>query len=127
MPLITRLFIDRYTMRAQPQHFFIFGDNLTRQGLGGQAKEMRGEPNGIGLITKRRPSNAPSAFLSDSDLQWLPRENNTALFILRRHCQQGLTVVWPEAGIGTGLADLANHAPKILVYYNQLKLELESI
>jgi hypothetical protein len=41
-------------------------DSVQRHGLAGQAKEMRGEPNAIGVATKRAPSTNPKAFFDDS-------------------------------------------------------------
>ena len=39
--------------RANPRAIYVFGDNLLRKGLGGQAKEMRGEPNTLGIVSKK--------------------------------------------------------------------------
>ena len=44
--------------------FYAFGTSR-RIGFGGQAKEMRGEPNAISVATKWEPSNRPNAFFSD--------------------------------------------------------------
>ncbi len=41
-------------------------DSVQRHGLAGQAKEMRGEPNAIGVATKWAPSTNPKAFFDDS-------------------------------------------------------------
>jgi len=40
--------------------FYAFGTSR-RIGFGGQAKEMRGEPNAISVATKWEPSNRPNA------------------------------------------------------------------
>jgi hypothetical protein len=40
---------------------FVFGDNDARQGFAGQAV-IRGEPNAIGLTTKRIPSHVAHAY-----------------------------------------------------------------
>jgi hypothetical protein len=127
MPLITQLFIDRYTIRAHPERLYVFGDNLQRTGSGGQAAQMRNEANALGLITKRRPTMHETAFLRDTDLKWLLTENRTVLFMLEEHLKLGRTVVWPESGIGTGLADLQTRAPQILQYYENLKRTFELI
>lgn len=127
MPLITQLFIDRYTIRAHPEHFYVFGDNLQRTGSGGQASQMRNEANALGLITKRRPTMHPTAFLRDTDLRWLLTENRTVIYMLTEHLKLGRTVVWPESGIGTGLAQLESHAPEVLQYYKNLKRTFELI
>ena len=48
-------FITREYVRANPDKIFLFGDNLEQRGLGGQAAAMRGEPNAVGIPTKKRP------------------------------------------------------------------------
>ncbi len=53
---MTLLYIKKYTrayIRAHPDWLFVFGDNMMRRGFGGQAAEARGEPNAIGIATKR--------------------------------------------------------------------------
>ena len=52
MKWITRSFV-----REHRDHIFLFGDNLARSGFGGQAAQMRAEPNAIGLPTKKLPSS----------------------------------------------------------------------
>jgi len=47
--------IERSMLQADPEARFVFGDNAERWGLGGQAKEMRGEPNAIGVATLWSP------------------------------------------------------------------------
>lgn len=60
-------YITRQMMRAEPTTLFVFGDNLAQVGYGGQAKEMRGEPNAVGIPTKRKPSRtAPDEFFTDN-------------------------------------------------------------
>lgn len=58
-------YITRAYIQKHPNRLFIFGDNLLKQGLGGQAKECRGEPNTFGIPTKRRPSWDVDAFFTD--------------------------------------------------------------
>ena len=113
MPLERRKWITREMLQAEPDTLFVFGDNLTRVGMGGQAKEMRGEPNAVGLPTKRLPTNDPLGFLTDADLKEVQFASNDDVGRLIMAVMQGKTVVWPEDGIGTGLAGLQEHAPLI--------------
>ena len=53
MPVIFMSSITREFVRNHPDFIFVFGDNLAKKGLGGQAREMRGEPNAVGIATKR--------------------------------------------------------------------------
>jgi len=103
-------FITRDEVRNNRDKLYVFGDNLLGVGYGGQAKEMRGEWNTIGIPTKK----SPSEFFSDNDYdEIVPLINirfEVIWYYLRRY---EYTIVIPQAGIGTGLADLSNKAPKI--------------
>ncbi len=108
--LIYQSHIVRRDLRGHPDRLYVFGDNLARTGLGGQAREMRSEPNAVGIPTKKSPSMVASAFLSDGD--W-----DNWIGIVRRDVGRLLahkgTIVWPANGIGTGLAELTRRSPKI--------------
>lgn len=106
-----RKWITREMLQAERDKVFVFGDNITRTGFGGQARQMRGEPNAIGVPTKRRPSNDPDAFMTGSfeDILFVV----SGLRLVANAAATGKTVVWPEDGIGTGLADLSNRAPHL--------------
>ena len=113
MPIIKSKWTVRADLRNNPEHLFVFGDNMVRKGFGGQALEMRGEPNAIGVPTKRTPSMSPSAFFSEADLEKVKPEIDKAFERLRAHLAGGGTVVLPRDGIGTGLAQLESRAPSI--------------
>ena len=114
MALVYQKFITRSMVQEHPNDLFVFGDNVLRTGLGGQAKEMRGEPNAVGIITKRFPSNTPDSFLNQGDfLNWFNLTARDRIRLLD-HVYLGGNVVWPSDGIGTGLADLKNKAPDIM-------------
>lgn len=113
MRLTERHYITREMLRKQPDTLFVFGDNMQRAGLGGQAREMRGEPNAVGIPTKWRPSNANDAFFTDLDMPAVQDAIDDAFARLEAH--QG-PIVWPAAGIGTGLAHLKSRAPTIAQY-----------
>lgn len=123
MPTRSFAQILRRDLRANPRAYFIFGDNFLRRGKGGQAAEMRGEPNAIGLVTKHEPSDLPRAFLTDADLPAVQRANDVALSAIRFHLIQGGLLILPLAGIGRGMANLPRHAPAIMAYYDQLFAE----
>ena len=108
-----RNYITRQMLINEREKLFVFGDNFDQRGLGGQAKEMRGEPNAVGIPTKRHPTMNQDAFLTDADgKEWF--KISMPIFIkLEEHIIAGGTVVWPSAGIGTGLARLDTRAPKI--------------
>lgn len=113
--------ITRQMLRDEPDTLFVFGDNMERRGLGGQAAEMRDEPNAVGIPTKRAPHMGADAFLRDSDYaEWIA-EAMDAWHKIATH--SGL-VVWPTAGIGTGRAQLERRAPRIWASLEVFKLAL---
>lgn len=119
-------FITRECVRANRDKVFLFGDNPGRRGFGGQAKAMRGEPNAIGVPTKKRPSMDSDAFFVDAEFE----KNKTAIdrvfrSILRHPA--GTIIVIPSAGLRTGLAEMQTRAPVTLVYLNLKLRELENL
>ena len=126
MPLEYRAHIVRSDLRAFPGALWVFGDNLAQRGLGGQAKEMRGEPNAVGFPTKRLPSMQPKAFLSDADLPRVIAALETPLQRIHAQLNANQLVIIPSAGIGTGLAQLSTRAPRIALFYTNLFKRLES-
>jgi hypothetical protein len=105
-------YIVREDLRQHPDKVFLFGDNLIGKGYGGQAKEMRDEPNAIGIPTKKLPSNGSDAFFSDSELEMNKHYINKAFSKI----PEGKIVVIPSAGLGTGLAQLDVKAPRTYAY-----------
>ncbi len=103
--------ISRDEVQAFPQKRFVFGDNLQRVGLGGQARAMRGELNAIGVATKRTPSMFEGAFFKDR-----PEEIYAVCLDLKKiddALREGRTIVVPSDGLGTGLAELPQRSPMI--------------
>lgn len=116
-----RKFIIREMLQAEPKKLFVFGDNFARDGYGGQAKEMRDELNSVGIPTKHSPNNYWWAFFDDAYYDfWI--EQSTPDW-MRLFLHDGV-IVWPEDGIGTGLADLPNRAPKIYAAIKHLEKRL---
>ena len=103
--------ITRKDLRKNPDKLYVFGDNLERKGLvGGQASAMRGEPNAVGIPTKRYPSSSPDAYFTDQDFE---RFKEAVAPDLKRLREFEGTIIWPSDGIGTGRAKLKQSAPKI--------------
>lgn len=112
------IYMKRYTradLRANPDIWFVFGDNLMEVGMGGQAAEARGEFNAIGIPTKR----TPNLCFKDSDLGrvtpvWADKFNQINERLLQNH-----VVVWPLHGIGTGLAAMPTECPQMWAHLHQ--------
>jgi hypothetical protein len=106
--------ITRVDVRADKDKIFLFGDNLAGQGFGGQAKEMRGEENAVGIPTKKAPSNNPNSFFTDKEFA----ANIKAIDEAFGKIPPDKMIVIPSAGLGTGLADLQEKAPNTFAYLN---------
>lgn len=114
MPVIIQEeWYKREVLRANPEKYYVFGDNYAQQGYGGQAKECRDEPNAIGIPTKKIPTMDEDAFLSDAEYEdWFERVKPIFQLILK-HIQEDKTVIFPIDGLGTGYSELPERAPKI--------------
>ena len=122
MKWITRSFV-----REHPDHIFLFGDNLARRGFGGQAAQMRSEPNAIGIPTKKLPSNTEEAFFTDAELE----QNKAAIDrafdrLYRMSWTFEQVIVIPSDGLGTGRAQLENRAPLTFAYLQNRLRNLSS-
>lgn len=123
--LRTNKIITRQILRAHPKVLFLFGDNIPRKGMGGQAKEMRGEPNAHGIITKRYPNMRPSAFFYDHEYHEFCEYIDKDFQRVFDFVKQGGAVVIPPLGIG--LAKLPENAPKCFAYLQDKIFELENL
>jgi len=100
--------IYRTDLRNNREAYYLFGDNVKRVGYGGQAKEMRDEPNAIGVATK----SSPYEYFHDKDLiknvsvMW--DDLHPAYFAVIA----GRTLIIPSDGLGTGLSKLPEMAPR---------------
>ena len=125
--LIFKKHITKTDIRATfPTHLYLFGDNMWRRGYGGQAQEMRGHTNSIGVPTKWSPQNVDKAYFKDDDFAHIKPEIDFAFDLARGWLSVGNTVVIPADGLGTGLADLPNRAPIIHYYIKKKIAELNS-
>lgn len=112
--------ITRNDVRAEKNKIFLFGDNLAQRGFGGQAAEMRGEENSLGIPTKKLPSNSKDAFFTDKEFA----ANIKAIDEAFGKIPPDKIVVIPKAGLGTGLAGLEEKAPQTFAYLNEKLSEL---
>lgn len=110
--------ITRSMLQTNPKTLFVFGDNMMRLGLGGQAKEMRGEPNSVGIPTKWSPNTTLEAYFINADISnpKILSEINKGFDRLEKHLKENGDVIFPKAGIGTGLSQLEHRAPEVLKY-----------
>lgn len=126
--VIRQKLIRRADVRANFRTtFYMFGDNILRTGLGGQAGEMRGEANVIGIPTKWKPARTEDSYFVDADLDYIGVELSikSGFRTAQEALSRGFNVVIPLDGLGTGLADLPNRAPRIFAFIETMIKELE--
>jgi hypothetical protein len=111
--------IYRSDLQNNPNILYVFGDNLQREGMGGQAGHMRGEPNAIGIATKRAPSCNDGDFFSDKYEELGVVRNDLATLLENTH----RPIVVPSDGIGTGLSELPQRSPMIHKFIKQWFLD----
>lgn len=122
MPIIFQQVIARADARRNPSVLYVFGDNVTRKGLGGLAKELRNERNSVGVRTKYTPYE----FYTEDDLSVIAQnrmidEDMKPLF---DHVKKGGIVIWPSRGIGCGTARLPTKSPST---FDHLERKLEAL
>ena len=126
--MIQRLkYITREYVKANPDKLFLFGDNLEHGGFGGQAAAMRGEPNTVGIPTKKKPSMGKSSFFTDDEFELNKSAIEAAfsqVFTAAKH--RNITVVIPADGLGTGRAELDRRAPQTFAYLQRRLADLEA-
>ena len=112
----TNRHIKRAELRANPQLTYLYGDNSIHSGIGGMARECRGEPNAVGIPTKWRPAMTLDAFFRDTDglptslVAVAPRALIESAILEAE--SRGLPIVVP-VGLGQGLAQMPHHCPML--------------
>lgn len=107
MPVIYQHRIYRSDLQRNPDAVYLFGDNEAREGYGGQAAEMRDEPNAYGIATLR----SPGEFWSDDDFDRQAGVIGRDVDRVVKAWAPGKVLVIPSDGIGTGLSQLDTRAP----------------
>lgn len=118
--VIRQKWITRDNVNASKSALFVFGDNMDRVGLGGQAGAMRGAPNSVGIPTKWSPGMSARDFFSNADLPVVRPVLDAEFAKLMRHLERGGNVVIPSDGLGTGLSQLGQRAPAVLDYIESM-------
>lgn len=93
---ITQQFLDN-----NPDAYFVFGDNIQRQGTAGAAK-LRGHKQALGFITKKYPANKDQAYFRPAEYASLFFEQ---LDKLEEHIKANPNFVFYISKLGSGLAN----------------------
>lgn len=110
------IYVQRWTpdmVRAHEDWVVLFGDNELGQGNAGQAC-IRGMQQAHGIPTKKEPSMDDASFYTDEEFgRNCTRISEAILSLPWDKLRSGeLTLVLPEDGLGTGLAQLHARAPR---------------
>ena len=86
---------------------------------------MRGEPNCVGIPTKKFPSSRDDAFFTDLEFE----QNKAAIdhaieHLFHRISKAEQTIVIPAGGLGTGRAQLESRAPLTFAYLQKCLRDL---
>lgn len=127
MPVLYQKKILREDLRRNPQVLYLFGDNDQRSGLGGQAAEMRNEPNAVGIRTKNHPSWEDAAYWRDKEFDKNCTKIEEDLGRVKNHLRRGGVVVIPADSIGTGRADMERRCPKTFHVLQQMLTSLDNV
>ncbi len=127
MSVLYQKMILREDLKKNPSILYLFGDNDQRTGLGGQAAEMRGEPNAVGVRTKRAPGRDNASYWSDRDFDANCGKIEQDLSRAKSHLRRGGILIVPSDGIGTGFAQMEKRCPKTFYMLQQSLASLESV
>lgn len=93
--------ITKSYLRNNPNHVFVFGDNLKRKGYGGAAT-LRDEPNTYGFITKKAPNNNDGSFYRPDEYK---EKFDVELKRLIKEIEKNPDKVYLISQLGGGLAN----------------------
>ena len=96
---------------------FIFGDNLTRNGMGGQAV-IREQKNSCGFATKKAPTAIHTAFFIDEEIGENKKIIEDEIVRLKKYAEEGeyKAICFPFMGLGTGLSEMPTRCPGTFFY-----------
>ena len=88
---------------------------------------MRGEPNAVGIPTKKKPSMDEDAFFTDNEFELNKSTIEAALSpVFIAVSDNNITLVIPADGLGTGRAELDRRAPQTFAYLQRRLADLEA-
>ena len=125
--VIRQKWITAADLMQNQNRAYVFGDNMARDGVGGQAGAMRGFANAIGVPTKWLPRTGEKAYFKPADLHnpFVRAAILGAFHQMSVLLSRGIDVVIPTDGIGTGLSQLPQRAPEIHAWIEWLIADLE--
>jgi hypothetical protein len=107
--------------------FIYLGTMTKKKGNGGQAAEMRGESNAVGIRTKRAPSTDSESYWSDRNFDQNCSRIEDDLARVRSHLRRGGIVIIPTDGLGTGHAQMERRCPRTFYVLQQSLASLDAV
>lgn len=127
MAILYQKIVNRDDLKKNPTVLYLFGDNDKREGFGGQAAEMRGESNAVGVRTKRAPGRDNESYWYDKSFDQNCQKIDEDLNRARAHLRRGGIIVIPSDGIGTGFAQMERRCPRTFNVLQQSLASLNSV
>lgn len=104
--------------RKNPTKLYVFGDNYLRRGDAGQAVIRRAR-NAIGVATKNLPSDSGNAYFSDLPEDAIIIMQDLLEIVSEYTLRNYETIVFPAAGLGSGLSKMPTKSPKLFKWMNE--------
>jgi hypothetical protein len=112
--------VCRAEVRSHRDVIYIYEDSIFGAGSGPQAREIRGEGNGVGVAVRKCPGHGEQSFLSDEDLPANRAAIDRGLDIVESALRMGRSVAIPR-GFGR---ELSQRAPLTARYLGERLEEL---
>jgi len=113
-------------LQRNPNDVFLFGDNDRKRGKGGQA-QIRGEPNAVGIRTKKRPATTEGSYYDDRNYEQNIKKMKEDFIQAFAAVPLGGFLIIPKDGLGTGLAELDSRAPKTFAWLREFSEMLNTL
>ena len=126
MPVFDIPMVTRDRVRAGKLFLFAFDDDEMRQTESGLAGQCRGEPNAIGVRTRRAAGNEVASAWRDEDLLRNQAKLDEDFAILISWVEAGGPVFLPKAGLGMLQPRLVDTAPRTFLFLQKKVKELRS-
>jgi hypothetical protein len=126
MPVFDIPMVTRDRVRAGKLFLFAFDDDEHRQTEAGLAAQCRGEPNAVGIRTRRTAAAEAAAAWRDDDLLRHQAMLDADFAILISWVEAGGPVFLPKAGLGMLPPRMMDTAPRTFLFLQKKVKELRA-
>lgn len=117
------IFDDNITTETICEHLvknsntlFVFDDNVKRCGKNGLSKLLRDKDYAVGIATSWSSDIDGDFYFTDDKFEEIKDIIDKDIYRLYVYIDKGYDLIFPKKGIGSGLSDLPNKAPKVYEY-----------